>query len=196
MNYVKDQSKRCREEWFQNHKATVLLESADQGTIISWQNPDSWNYGCHFIIHRRWLIVVGDIGEAVYEWSQDLTLEFLAGLDFHYFHGKCQASETGRRFTQWSSKSAFKCLDDWLKENYDESGAKSETIEELQSLTENSAEDEFKSVCDSVYRNGMDPEICSMFLEAGNVPNCRAIGHFVGLQMAIEYLRAAKEVTA
>ena len=45
--------------------------------------------------------MVGDIGEATYEWSNDISLEFLAGLGFGYFHGKCVASEVGRRFVDW-----------------------------------------------------------------------------------------------
>jgi hypothetical protein len=53
------------------------------------------------------LTVLGDIGEAVYEWGQDISLEFLASLDFGYFHGKCQASESGRDFDIWDVDKAI-----------------------------------------------------------------------------------------
>mgnify|MGYP006921383536 FL=1 len=101
--YIEDQMKECRERWFKDHAAKIIgIEECPEGctTVISWQNPQSWNYGCRFIIHRRWLSIVGDIGEAVFEWSQDLTLDFLAGIDLHYFLGKCQASPEGNKFEQ------------------------------------------------------------------------------------------------
>jgi len=102
-----------RIHWFKDHKAKILAGPPLDDCpvlIINWQNPASWNYGCRFIIHRRWLIVVGDIGEAVYEWSEDLSLDFLASLDFAYFLSKCQASPAGKNFVQWDSDKAILTL--------------------------------------------------------------------------------------
>lgn len=183
------QERDIRERWFKDHKASVLTQG-EVATIINWANPESWNFGCRYIIHRRWLTVVGDIGEAVYEWSQDLTLPFLAGLDFGYFHGKCQASETGRNYTQWDSVPAYESVRRFLAEQdaEDHPGENDDWREHLRNLTAQSAKDEFEHAIHKAYSEGLDPECASMFLDAGTVPNIRALGHFIGLQMALEQL--------
>lgn len=188
--YVEKQKQICQAKWFKDHKAGFTENSAS--TIINWQNPGSWNYGCRFIIHRRWLIVVGDIGEAVYEWGQDVTLEFLAGLDFHYFHGKCQASPEGRKFEQWDTAVA--------KVNIQA------RIAELKALPEDEQADSHKAELEALedvicfdrvelemaageFNSGTgDGETASGMCEYGIVPSVHAIGIFIGLQMAIKQL--------
>lgn len=203
--YVEEQKRICQAEWFKDHKAQCQA-TGDIGKIvwstsllIHWQNPKSWNYGCRFIIHRQWLIVVGDIGEAVYQWSDDITLEFLAQLDFGYFLGKCQASEKGRDFSMWDSgvaeqkrsariaeiKTPSQPLEEG-EEEYPES-PEADELEALEEL-EGQPEDEFKAKAQDYYDATGDAEGAGDLSSMGKVPNCRAIGHFVGLQMAIKQL--------
>jgi hypothetical protein len=201
--YITQQAIVCRHEWFKEHQAVFIARpphgtSGNDVIIINWQNPKSWNYGCRFIIHRRWLIVVGDIGEATYEWSQDLTLEFLASLDFGYFHSKCVASEAGRKFEQWDGKVAYNNRQHRLaelkatpKEDASE-GDKSE-IESLEELGD-SSKDEYERVARDYYDEIGDAEGAGAISIMGIVPNSRCIGHFVGLQMAIAQLNPPKEV--
>lgn len=184
---TEEQEAICRTQWFKDHKANVIVDDKHplhgDTIVIGWQNPESWNYGCRFIIHRRWLTVIGDIGEAIYEWSQSLTLEFLAGLDFGYFHGKCQSSETGRNFVMWNGDLCVPALKDFLKD--DEREDKAELLEEAELYTSDE-----KEWVDFIYRGGHELRDDDYSLaDAGEVPHARAIGHFVGLQMAIEQLK-------
>lgn len=202
--YVEEQKRICQAEWFKDHVATWIdkLPTGLIGcgaTVISWQNPKSWNYGCRFIIHRQWLIVVGDIGEAVYQWGGNITLEFLAQIDFGYFLGKCQASEKGRDFSMWDSgvaeqkrsariaeiKTPSQPLEEG-EEEYPES-PEADELEALEEL-EGQPEDEFKAKAQEYYDATGDAEGAGDLSSMGKVPNCRAIGHFVGLQMAIKQL--------
>jgi hypothetical protein len=88
-------------EWFKDHKATPVSDwRTPHPNIIDWRRPDTSNYAMRFIISGGHVIVVGDVGDAIYGFGSVLTFEFLAGTDWHYFWGKCVASETGRRYEQ------------------------------------------------------------------------------------------------
>lgn len=180
-NMRRDQEKICREEWFKDHKAEML--AGPPATVIAWQNPKSWNYGCRFIIHAQWLAVVGDIGEAVYQWGQTIDLPFLAQLDLQYFHGKCQSSETGRRFQTWCSVTAYRNgieAIDWLTED---------KKQRFQGWDEQTPHDEFDHMLRAAYSDsGIDADTASTLSGCGYIIHPRCIGHWVGLQMAIKQL--------
>ena len=201
---INEQMAECRENWFQNHKAkssttSMVLGDSTIGlgtTIINWQNPNSWNYGCVFIIHKRWLIVTGDIGEAVYEWSSDITLEFLGGIDFSYFHSKCQSSEVGRHFTDWNEHVAKQYRADRIaeikaKDADDRSEGDDKALEVLEDLTEFDKHS-FKAAAQEYYDEHGDGEGAQDIGDMGEVAHPRCIGHFIGLQMAIKQLEALK----
>lgn len=186
---VKKQQERCRTEWFKNHKARKELE-LNHNLIIDWSNPESWNYGCRFIIHRRWLTVVGDIGEAVYEWGQDLSLNFLARIDLGYFLGKCQASEDGRKFHLWDSEEAISSINYYLTEYPDEGPLQDGLKHILSQVDKHANKYDFEEALRSVYNDyAVDSDVISAIRDSGEQPHPRAIGHFVGLQMAIEQLQ-------
>lgn len=93
-------------EWFTDHRATCratgdILDIEWQNPLdIHWRRPDTGNYAMCFIIHRNVVIVTGDVGDAIYGFSQPLTMARLVTFDWHYFWGKCMASETGRKYEQ------------------------------------------------------------------------------------------------
>ena len=116
-------------EWFAKHQATLVAQDQNV-TIIDWRRPDTGNYAMRFIITGYYVIVTGDVGEAIYGIGQGLTPKQLLSFDWGYFTSKCCASETGRDYTM------------------------------------------------------KVPGI------KGPVPNVRAIGHYLGLQMALKQLDA------
>lgn len=89
-------------EWFKDHKAKVVIASPDTSGVVAidWKRDNTWDYGCRFIISYNVLLVHGDLGEAAYAISGNMTLAKLRTFDWHYFWGKCTASETGRRYEQ------------------------------------------------------------------------------------------------
>lgn len=183
--YIESQMKDCRERWFKNHKATEIIQhdKAAISVLIGWQNPGTWSYGCRFIIHRRWLCVVGDIGEATFEWGQDLTLDYLGSIDFGYFLSKCRASSNGRTFEDWNSNVAYSNI------------LSTQAImlqmgsDDLESIDRNSCRDDYDRAARACYDKTGDAEIASSISSCGIVPSVHAIGMFVGLQMAIAQLK-------
>ncbi len=74
--------------------------------MIQWKKPGTGNNSVVYLLHRNLLFVGGDLGSAVYCWSQCITLDFLAGCNLDYFAGKCEASEVGRSFNEWDGDTA------------------------------------------------------------------------------------------
>ncbi len=202
IDYIEKQKVACR-EWFKEHTATVIGNTSltplmgTAATILNWQKPASWNYGCRFIIHRRWLCIVGDIGEAVFGWGQDLTLEFLGGLDFGYFLSKCQASRSGGKFEQWHGDVAWleaqahvaelKAMpEDDRPSDYDAE------LERISELDKDSAREDYESAARDVWQSTGESEQAAAIHTCGMAPSVHAIGMFVGLQMAIAQLKEGK----
>ncbi len=115
-------------EWFKDHKAELVPGGSDS-IVISWRKSGTSNYAMRFTIFDWYVVVTGDVGDAIYSFTGPVTMEKLYTFDWHYFTNKCVASETGRNYTM-------------------------------------------------KYPGIRDP-----------VPNCRAIGHYVGLQMALKQLQ-------
>lgn len=102
-----EQREKMIHSWFKNHQVDVLYLEPEIPIIrYKWKEPGTNINSLHYIIYGSVLFVCGDLGEAVYQWSQKLTIGFLANCNLDYFAGKCQASETGRRGEDWVAQKA------------------------------------------------------------------------------------------
>lgn len=192
--YDTDWENRIRETWFHEHaarfsSATELGTLATKGQrtvhLMTWRRPDSTNYLVRYVIDGGILAVWGDTGDAIYGWSEQLTWEFLAGLDLHYFHGKCCASEQGRSYNDWDHRVAALRLDEYI----------------VDAPTELRVRD--RGGFESLYRrdewhhwlasNGHDcfGEGISEVSDLGSVIAWRCRAHLIGLKMAVAQ-KAAK----
>lgn len=177
--YLEQQMRDCA-GWFKDHVPCVTV--GPTGCVIRWAKPGTSTYWCDYILHGRFLIVVGDIGEAVYEWSEKVTPQFLRGINFDYMMGKCQASNTGRRDMQWSEEVAA-CSAKMQAEGESDDRLK----DRLQTIVEHRGD---KEVCEEeaseIYERTGDAEYAYMVSSFGSVPSAQSVGHFVGLKMALE----------
>lgn len=96
--------------WFKDHVAKFSTEGRFQ--TLEWGKPGTSNYWSRFIISGGTLIVYGDVGDAIYTWSDKLTFQWLSKLNLGYFAGKCQASENGRQNQEWDAAEAKRQLMD------------------------------------------------------------------------------------
>lgn len=55
----------------------------------------SLNCRIDYMIRNGALAVYGDLGESIYRWYGEISLEWIATCDLGYFHGKCEASSEG-----------------------------------------------------------------------------------------------------
>lgn len=128
-----EKSHMLAREWFSNHIASSM--PLPIGTVIDWRRRDTSNYAMRYIITNGYVIVTGDVGDAIYWFGGELTYEKLLSFDWHYFVHKCCASEKGRSYEMKVPGIKYP------------------------------------------------------------VPNVRAIGHFIGLQMAIQQLSLKPQAT-
>lgn len=116
-------------EWFKDHKvrlyqtATLTAEGAKTYPITNlvWARPGSSIYRIDYLIYGATLFVTGDVGDAVYRWSEHLDLNFLAHLDTDYFGSKCMASDSEPRGKHWDEGRVKRWIEEklaqWAEEN-------------------------------------------------------------------------------
>lgn len=178
--YIERQTKACA-EWFKDHAIHSRLLLVEAGTpsprieLLRWRRPASGTFSVDYLIYGNTLFVAGDIGGAAYRWGQQVTFEWLAGCDLHYFAEKCEASETGRDFEYWDEDTAKQRIEEWghecgqhrklIKRLHDNAHTKSDFQEDL--------------------RSG-DSEVCEALWDCGDVVHPRCIGHWLGIKLAVE----------
>jgi len=110
MTYKSDaeREKWIRAEWFPNHRATVTNDGVTQRLL--WQKLGTRINLVSYYAHLNALFVIGDLGEAIYQWGEVITLKWVAGLNLDYFAGKCVASGTGLGYVEWDSALACKTV--------------------------------------------------------------------------------------
>ena len=83
---------------------------------LVFKRPGSGMYLIEYVMRGTTLFVTGDLGEAVYWWSERHDLEWVSQCDLGYFSSKCMASEVGRDFKQWDSDQALQRVESELSE--------------------------------------------------------------------------------
>src|SRR5437879_2398129 len=111
-----------RENVFETHEVEEIISDEKTHHFVvrfrkrSLDNPTYFDTdgSMKLIIDNGTLIVIGDYGDAVYQWNERLTWKWLANMDINYFKGKCQASENGRNYVEWDSDRAEKFIKEHL----------------------------------------------------------------------------------
>lgn len=202
MEYYKKREEDIRARWFNNHVATwhaftpaltdnIQVHSAPRNIqCLTWRQPDSSNYYCRYIIDGRVLIVYGDAGDAVYGWSDKLTWEFLAGLDYDYFAGKCMASERGRGYKSWDGRRAEQRLKEHFAQDRSSNWTKACGIGGEPSLHH---KDEWLAWLRENGTTAFGDDWYYM-AEIGEVIDIRCQGHLIGIKMAFDQLKSQVKV--
>lgn len=100
-------------KWFADHEAKVMHENKETNFLhVRWKKPGSSTYWMDLFVTYDSLMVRGDLGEAIYCWHGRVTPEFLLDCELDYFMGKCEASEKGRKPTDWIKAVALEWLDE------------------------------------------------------------------------------------
>jgi hypothetical protein len=179
-------------KYFKLHENGGVLDEIE---VIKWRKPGTCCYYIKYIIDGGFLFVSGDLGEAIYQWSDKINLEFLAKCDIYYFIGKCRASEVGRDFKDWDEERAKEVLKEYSEDHKCFSWKEFEETEGLSNL--GSKIDWIGWLND--YHLGESKVLGEDFWEwaydCGDVINIRGIYHKIGLNMAFKQLKE-KEVVA
>jgi len=113
-------------EWFKDHVASYEIFRGPICEFLRWKKPGTSCYLVDYIVKDGFLIVTGDLGNAVYKWLSPVCLQDIASYSLDYFHSKCVASEGGRStdWYEWSEEKAKKRIHDSFKDTMDCKGYK------------------------------------------------------------------------
>ena len=173
-------------EWFKDHIVKTYIHQEIPGLEhLFFARPESNNYSLIFIRTRGTLFVGGDLGDAIYCWSQDNSLEWISNCNFGYFHGKCHASPSGRKYVTWNSEHAIKTILD----HFDHDPDAVKRIEDSSWRDYIHSEFEWFGWCnENATEVFEDQDWWEWAGSVGEVPDIHCRSHLIGLQEAMKKL--------
>lgn len=185
--YEEQMERDVRTHWFPEHKATRhelranLIVDVHEMQMIDWRKPSTGIFAVRYVIDRNILHVTGDIGHAIFRWSEGVSFDWLADCGLSYFAEKCEASVHGRRFQRWDSDVAATEINRIAKD------MEQEGEENPLSGIPYECEIDCRSWLDRHWSDlRMDAERASSIMRAGMVLDPHCIGMWVGLKMIKE----------
>ncbi|MGK0468954.1 hypothetical protein [Clostridium sp.] len=77
-------------EWFEDHIAT-FTKYDDRVSALSWGQKGSSSYYTRFVFDGSRMYITGDIGDAVFCFTEKASIKSVVSYDIGYFHGKLSA---------------------------------------------------------------------------------------------------------
>lgn len=180
---------KLADDMFKDHQVMVRGFNSPGGTVneLLFRSPESSNGWMHLQIVRGYcLVVLGDLGDAVYEWhgNPPLTFSWLADLDLHYFRSKCVASEDGRGFEEWDEQSLAGRWERYI-EGFEEGDRSAllewwDDLDDDEKFSRNMFNQAVSRICG---RRGLDGD---GLYDLGMVPSVRCVMHWRALQLIPE----------
>ncbi len=162
-------------------------------TVIQWAKPGTSINSIRFILSGSYLCAIGDLGDAVYQWPEIITPEFLATCEFSYMIGKLRAYPGDDGFKTWRNDAAITWAISEAHPNRDGVACPG-CPQWLADLAGGPSDrDAFEASASEVYSINGDAQLASEIRSAGLVPSSTAVAQWVGLQMALHKLGYRKE---
>lgn len=169
---------------FAEHRASYV--SFDSLERLLWRAPHTLVWSICYVRSHGTLLVYGDCGELVYQWSEALPLRQIAQLDLHYFCSKCRAWSDSWPRWGWSPERTQATLEQLALERGlpvgqlpDYSPAVAQTKEDWCAWLEEHGEDLVGSDFYELY-------------DVGRVPSSWVEMHLAGLREAVRQLQGSK----
>lgn len=189
--YLEQEVARWNKE-FAQHRGTLERDQSgdtvNAPSVITWKKPGTSINSIRFILSGQYLCAVGDLGDAVYQWSECITPQFLGTCTFSYMFGKVRAYPGDTKFRDWDNRVALRwAMNTAIDHDKEERGCPA-WLAALAGGMEESDRETYQSTAKEVYDETGDAEQASEISDAGFVPDSRAVAQWVGLQMALHQL--------
>jgi len=112
MNKQEDIIKDLKEYWFKDHKA-ILTKQGDL-EVLTWRNPNSYNYATRYVFDGSKMYITGDIGEAVFCLTWKANVHSFNDIYISYFMEKMSAYNEDKY--DFDSNVARERLEQWKKD--------------------------------------------------------------------------------
>lgn len=192
-----------KNEWFENHRAE-LIETNHVSTLY-WKEPGTSMYGVTYLFSGNNLIVTGDIGEAIFTFSDAIKLETFKDVNIHYLMKKLSCSSLERwKFNQNLARTQ---LQEWVNEHIQnafsddiQTERRNESYRELHgnllsAIDDSTSTDSFEFNVWTQYMDSsldMETEAWESITEYGRELPTHFHAYLIGLEMAISQLEQKK----
>ncbi len=110
---VKTIDEEIKQDWFKEHKATLTKQGNIE--VLDWRKPGTGNFAVRYVFDGYHMYVSGDLGEAVFRFSEAAYLHRIAHYSLDYFEEKMRAFTDARR--DFNQEKAVKYLKEQLSED-------------------------------------------------------------------------------
>lgn len=186
-NYIK-------ENWFKEHIAEFERLS-EKASVLNFHKPGTIEFSVTYIFYENYLVIKGDIGEAMFCLTEKAELSRVAQYDTYYLFSKRKLGDY-MKFNSEKAITEFAESMEECKENCenDELAELKELVEEFTNVIRNEISDSeqlaFHLNTEYYTRiSKFDQECCDWIYSIGEEISDRALGWCVGLQMAYEQLK-------
>lgn len=189
--YIEDTIKQIKEHWFVNHKACI--KEAEGLKVITFKKDNSIMYYMRVIIDGGNVLITGDVGEALFQFSSCVDIKELSNMNIHYFHKKLSMSSED--IYSFSKQEAVKYLrekrDEWEEDEieFDKSRLDDLIDETCCCNTVRS----WRDIITSEYIDfleDIDSEWYEWIFDIGNSIPYRIIGYWVAFQLINEQFKS------
>lgn len=183
-----------RSEWFKNHGA-FYEKLSDHTSVLTFKQPKTSRYAIRYILDNNYLIITGDIGEAIFCLTEEADLKKLFDYDMDYLFGKLRTGNSAYDFD------ADKALSELKNHFYKYTFKTAKEEIEFDELTDQIfafVKDECNSLgqwrdkvlmeyFDTISK--YDQDCYEWLFDIGKEYSWQAIGWIVGLKMAYQILK-------
>jgi hypothetical protein len=177
-----------RERWFPNHEA-IYTEHGDL-KVLDWKQKGTIAYYIRYVFDGCRMYVSGDLGEAVFCFTEKADVHIQSQYSLGYFESKLEAYSEDRR--DFNSEKAVKRLREWLNE-LKESGVEydhDEMRELFEETRDCSSKEHWCHIVNSHdFISDLDPDYWEWMYDIGDEIPLRIQAYLIGLKMASEQLR-------
>jgi hypothetical protein len=186
----KDNETEIRENWFKDHKA-VLTKHGDL-EVLDWCKPETNIFAVRYVFDGYKMYVSGDLGAAVFRFTQPVNPFCLSGYNLDYFEEKMVAFQDAHR--DFNKDTARAYLNEWRKERSEEDKGFShktwaEARQELYNIVDDcSTIKEWEIHLNSFDVSRLGNDAWEWVSGIGDEIPMRVQSYLIGLKMAVEQL--------
>lgn len=187
--HIAESTKEIREYWFKDHQVNIV--SNLPMTVINWRKPDTGIFAVRFVLDKNYMYVSGDIGDAVFRFTQEADIRCIANYNLQYFHEKLSAFSNPKY--DFDEEQARKELQGWRDDTMDKEGKedKNKFIDDIKQIENIIGES--STVNDFVYsmrdlHNDFIRDRWEWIYRIGEVIPIRVQAYLIAIQMINERL--------
>jgi len=181
---LEQEDKEIKEHWFKDHVATI--NTYGDITVLEWAKPGTVIFSIRYVFDQNKMYVSGDLGEAVFKFTEKAFPERIARYGLSYFYEKLKAFSSDKK--DFSRVKANEYIDELITQyREDEVEFDRNAYEDLREIVNDSETNEdFVMKMYEFDITKLDNDAWEWVSNIGSVIPMRIRSYLYGLQMAFK----------